>query len=147
MRNYGWKILKNLKKEIQVIWSRDWPRPLLFGNCSQRFSPLAKRIASVSLYQNTDPTNYEISSECFEALQFAWEIGVHWPVLDSPSLNKIFVRGTSHSDRFYEKTVSSYFLDPQKVNGLLRYWWQFRPKGFLGKTGRGWSRDAIINNC
>ena len=67
----------NFKKEIQVIWSRDRPRPLLFGNCNQRFSPLAKPVASVSLYQNTDPTKYEISSECFEALQLAGEIGVH----------------------------------------------------------------------
>ena len=67
----------NSKNEIQVIWSRDRPRPLLFGNCNQRFSPLAKRVASVSLYQNTEPTKYEISSECFEALQFACAIGVH----------------------------------------------------------------------
>ena len=68
---------KNLEKQIQVIWSRDRPRLLLFRNCNQRLSPLAKRVASVSLYQNTDPTKYEISSECFEALQFACAIGVH----------------------------------------------------------------------
>ena len=44
------------------------------------------------------------------------------------------------------KTVSSHFLDLLKENGLLSFWWEFRLKGFLDKTGRGWSRDAVINN-
>ena len=48
--------LKNLKKEIEIIWSRDRPRPPLFGNCNQRFPPLAKQVAPVSLYQHIVPT-------------------------------------------------------------------------------------------
>ena len=38
-----------------ITWSRDRPRPLLFENCNQRFSPLAKRAAPVSLYKKVDP--------------------------------------------------------------------------------------------
>ena len=51
-----------------------------------------------------------------------------------------------HSTRFSKKTISSHCLDLQKENGLLSTSWVFRPKGFLDKTGRGWSRDAVINN-
>ena len=53
---------------------------------------------------------------------------------------------SSHSTRFYKKTISSHYLDRQKENDLLSTYWEFRPKGFLDKTGRGWSRDAVINN-
>ena len=49
-------------------------------------------------------------------------------------------------DCFDEKTVSSHFLDLLKENGLLSFWWEFRLKEFLDKTGRGWSRDAVMNN-
>ena len=49
-----------------------------------------------------------------------------------------------HSDCFYEKTISSHFLDLLKQNGLLSFWWEFRLNGFLDKTGRGWSRDAVM---
>ena len=38
-----------------ITWSRDRPRPLLFENCNQRFSPLAKRAPPVSLYKEVDP--------------------------------------------------------------------------------------------
>ena len=51
---------------------------------------------------------------------------------------------TSLSTRFYKKTISSHCLDLQKANGLLSTLCAFRPKGFLDKTGRGWSRDAVI---
>ena len=53
---------------------------------------------------------------------------------------------SSHSARFYKKTISSHCLDLQKEKGLLSTWWAFRLKGFLDKTGRGWSRDAVIKN-
>ena len=33
---------------------------------------------------------------------------------------------------------------PTKGNSLLSIWWEFRLTGFLDKTGRGWSRDAVI---
>ena len=52
----------------------------------------------------------------------------------------------SHSTRFYQKTISSHFLNQQKENGLLSTKWAFRPKEFLDKKGRGWARDAVINN-
>ena len=51
-----------------------------------------------------------------------------------------------HSDCFYEKTIGSDFLDLLKENGLLSFWWEFQLKGFLDKTGRGLSRDAVMNN-
>ena len=51
-----------------------------------------------------------------------------------------------HSDCFNEKTISSHFLDLLKENSLLSIWREFRLEGFLDKTGRGWSRDAVINN-
>ena len=35
-------------------------------------------------------------------------------------------------------------MDRQKQTGLLR--WEYRLKGFLPKTGRGLSRDAVTNN-
>ena len=38
-----------------ITWSRDRPRPLLFENCNQRFSPLARRAAPVSQYKKVDP--------------------------------------------------------------------------------------------
>ena len=53
---------------------------------------------------------------------------------------------SSHSKRFYNKTISSHCLDLQKEDGLLSTWWGILPKGFLDKTGSGWSRDAVINN-
>ena len=54
---WGGKLnLKNLKKEIEIIRTRDWLRPPLFKNCNQRFPPLAKQVAQVSLYQNIVPT-------------------------------------------------------------------------------------------
>ena len=53
---------------------------------------------------------------------------------------------SSNSSRFYKKTISSHCLDLQKENGLLSTYWTFRPKGFLDKTGRGWSRDTVIIN-
>ena len=49
----------------------------------------------------------------------------------------------SHSNRFYKKTISSHFLNLQKENGLVSTQWAFRPKGFLDKKGRSWSRDAL----
>ena len=48
--------LKNLKKEIEIIWSRDGTRPPLFENWNRRFPPLAKQIAPLSVYQNIVPT-------------------------------------------------------------------------------------------
>ena len=48
--------LKNLKNEIQIIWSRDRPCPPLFENWNRRFPPLAKQVAPLSLYQNIVPT-------------------------------------------------------------------------------------------
>ena len=63
---------------MQIICSRVRPRPLFLKNCNQRFEPLAKRVALVSLYQNIDPKRVnEISSECVEMLQLAGAIGVH----------------------------------------------------------------------
>ena len=58
MRNDINKLTKKKtgKKEIQIIWSRNRPRPLLFKNCDQLFPSLAKRVAPVSLYQNIDTT-------------------------------------------------------------------------------------------
>ena len=50
------KNLKNLKKEIKIICSRDRPRPPLLKNCNQRFPSLCKRVAPVFLYQNIVPT-------------------------------------------------------------------------------------------
>jgi len=41
----------------------------------------------------------------------------------------------SRSSRFYQKTISSHFLNLQKENGLLSTKWAFRPKGFLDKKG------------
>ena len=41
---------------MKIIWSSDRPRPPLFKNCNQRFPPLDKRVAPVSLYQNIVPT-------------------------------------------------------------------------------------------
>ena len=38
-----------------MIWSRDQARPPLFENSNQRFPPLAKQVAPVSLYQNIVP--------------------------------------------------------------------------------------------
>ena len=38
-----------------ITWSPDRPRPVLFENCNQRFSPLAKPAAPVSLYKKVDP--------------------------------------------------------------------------------------------
>jgi len=70
MRNYRCWILKNLKRKSK-----------LFGHVIDHAHYCSEIVASVSLYQNTDPTKYEISSECFEALQLAGEIGVHWLVL------------------------------------------------------------------
>ena len=134
--------LKNLKKEVSIIWSRDRPRPLLFKNCNQRFPLLAKQVAPVSLYQNIVPT--------IKALQLAGATGVHWLVPDllhlKLSTEERRLLTSPHSDCFYMKTVSSHFLDLLKENGLLSFWWEFRLKGFLDKTGRGWSRDAVINN-
>ena len=67
----------------------------------------------------------------------------------SPPLTKIIDRrktfiDSPHSGCFYEKAISSHFLDLLKENGSLSFWLEFRLKGFLDKTGRGWSRDAII---
>ena len=69
----------------------------------------------------------------------------------SPALTKIFFGRKTLNDfvsfpLFYKKTNSSHCLDVQKENRLLSTWWPFQPKGFLDKTGRGWSRDAVINN-
>ena len=44
------------------------------------------------------------------------------------------------------KTIRSHFLNLLKENGLLSFCWEFQLKGFLDKTGRGWSRDAVIND-
>ena len=43
------------------------------------------------------------------------------------------------------KTISSHFLYLLRENGLLSFCWEFRLKGFLYKTGRGCSRDVVIN--
>ena len=58
---------------MQIIWSRDRSRSLLFENCNQRAT-------QVSLHLKIDPTKY---LKWFEALKFAGAIGVHWlvPVL------------------------------------------------------------------
>ena len=130
---------------------RDQPRPLLFKNCNQRFPPLAKRVAPVSLYQNIVPT------KCLRnQLGMVRSITIgrfNWCSLTSasPPLTKIIDRTKTFIDLallrfFYEKTISSHFLDLLKENGLLSFWWEFRLKGFLDKTGRGWSHDAVINN-
>ena len=34
----------------------------------------------------------------------------------------------------------------QLKDGDTKLWWEFRLKGFLDETGRGWSRDAVIND-
>ena len=52
---------------MQIIWSRDRSRSLLFENCNQRAT-------QVSLHLNIDPTKY---LKWFEALKFAGAIGVH----------------------------------------------------------------------
>ena len=51
-----------------------------------------------------------------------------------------------HCDFFDKKTISSHFLDLLKENGLLSFWREFWLRRFLDKTGRGWSRDAVIDN-
>ena len=53
---------------------------------------------------------------------------------------------SSHSNRFYKKTISSHCLDLRKDNGVLSTLWAFRAKGFLHKIGRASSRNAVINN-
>ena len=50
-----------------------------------------------------------------------------------------------HSTRFYKKTNSSQCLDLQKENSLLGYIVGISTQ-LLDITGRGWSRDAVINN-
>ena len=80
-------------------------------------------------------------------------IGVHWLVSVRP-LTKLFVGRKTFNDLvsspffffffffFYKKTVSSHCLDVQKRNCLLSIYWESRTKGFLHKTGRGWSRKS-----
>ena len=72
---------------MQNICSRVRPRPLFLKNCNQRFEPLAKRVALVSLYQNIDPTKC-LRNQC------------NWrPLISaSPHLNKIFVRRKTFTD-------------------------------------------------
>lgn len=91
-----------------------------------------------------------VNQEWFEVLQLAAATGVHWLV---PFLLQLkFSSGqrrlltSSHSARFYKKTISSLCLDLQKESSLLSIWWAFRLKGFLDKTGRCWSRDAVDSN-
>ena len=44
----------------------------------------------------------------------------------------------------YGQLVTTVRIDLQKKNGLLSKGWASRSKGFLNKTGRGRSRDAVI---
>ena len=53
---------------------------------------------------------------------------------------------SSHSNRFYKKTISSHCLDLLKDNSLLSTLWTFRAKGFLDKIGRAWSRNAVYKS-
>ena len=53
---------------------------------------------------------------------------------------------SSHSNRFYKKTISSHCLDLLKDNSLLSTLWTFQAKGFLDKIGRASSHNAVINN-
>ena len=83
---------------MQIICSRVRPRPLFLKNCNQRFEPLAKRVALVSLYQNIDPT------KCLRN-QLGMRRNVttgrcNWrPLISaSPHLNKIFVRRKTFTD-------------------------------------------------
>ena len=69
----------------------------------------------------------------------------------SPALTKIFVGRKTLNDIvsfpfFTRRLTVATVWDVQKENDLLSTWWPFQPKGFLDKTGRGWSRDAVINN-
>ena len=83
---------------MQIICSRVRPRPLFLKNCNQRFEPLAKRVALVSLYQNIDPT------KCLRnqlGMRRNVTIGrCNWrPLISaSPHLNKIFVRRKTFID-------------------------------------------------
>ena len=124
--------------------SRDQPRPLLFKNCNQRFPPLAKGVAPVSLYQNIVPT------KCLRnQLEMVRSITIgrfNWCSLTSasPPLTKIIDRRKTFIDLASFRTISSHFLDLLKENGLLSFWWEFRLKGLLDKTGRGWSRVTVM---
>ena len=77
---------KKLEKEIQITWSRDRPRLLLFENCNQRCPALTKRITPFSLYQNIDPT------KCLRNHLWMVRIAVPWCSLTSasPPLTKNF---------------------------------------------------------
>ena len=144
--------LKNLKKEIQIIWSRDRTRPPLFENWNRRFPPLAKQVAPLSLYQNIVPTKCLRISSRNGSKHYNWQVqyGVHWlvPVLLKLTLSTGERRLLTwpHSDCFYMKSISGHFLDLLKENALITFWWEFWLKEYLEKTGRDWSRDANINN-
>ena len=71
-----------MKKEIQIIWSRDRTRPPLFENWNRRFPPLAKQARFLRIKTLSLQSVYEISSEWFEALQLA---GAIWCSLTSAS--------------------------------------------------------------
>ena len=109
--------------------------------------PLAKRLATVSLYQKSV---YEISSEWLKTLQFAGAIGVHWRVpvllLLNFSVGERRLMTSSHSKRFYKKNVSSHCLDLQRKTVYSLYSEHFGPKDFSIKKGRGWSRDTFKRN-
>ena len=123
---------------IQISWPRDRPRPLLLENCNQRFLPLAKRVAPVSLYQNIYPT------KCLRnqlGIVRSVTIGrCNWCSLTSagPPLTNILDRrrqemfiALASFRSFYAKTISGHLLDLLKENGLHSIWWEFRLNGFL----------------
>ena len=132
--------------------SRDRPRPPLFEICNQRFPPLAKRVAPVSLYQNIVPTKClrnqlgMIRSITIGRFNWCSRTSASPPLTKIIDRRKTLLLTAPHSGCFYEKTISSHVLDLLKENGLLSFRWEFRLKGFLDKTGRDWSCDAIINN-
>ena len=124
-----------MKKEIQIPRSRDRPRLPLFENCNQRFPPLAKRVAPVSLNQKFDTTKcLRNQLRMVGIFTLCW---CNWGSLTSASspLTKIVVRTkkkmtSSHSNRFYKKTISSHCLDLRKATVCFLHCGHFEPKDF-----------------
>ena len=122
--------------QIQISWSRDRPRPLLRENSNQRFQPLAKRVATFSLYQNIDPTKClrnqlgMVRSVTIGRCNWCSLTSASPPVTNILDRRKTFITLASFRS-FYEKTISGNFLDLLKENGLPSIWWEFRLNGFL----------------
>ena len=68
-----------------------------------------------------------------------------WGYIDTRNFhrrpNKSTMSGTLRNTSYISNSLPSL-----KKNGLLSFWWEFRLKEFLDKTGRDWSRDAVMNN-